>query len=91
MACTTTSSSRAPWAGDLAESAHVAATGQERTVFVEEVTESCRLLTEDGDIEVFSREDLKFGYDYSILHEHKHTVLDVVFSLKSSPASSYAT
>ncbi|MBA2572242.1 MAG: UDP-N-acetylmuramate dehydrogenase [Gemmatimonadetes bacterium] len=58
---------------------------RERTMFVEEVTESCRLLTEDGDIQVFSREDLKFGYDYSILHEHKHVVLDVIFQLEEQP------
>ncbi len=58
---------------------------RERTVFVEEVTESCRLLTEDGDIAVFSREELKFGYDYSILHEHEHVVLDVIFQLEEQP------
>ena len=58
---------------------------RERTVFIEEVTESCRLLTEDGEIREFSREELRFGYDYSILHDHKHVVLDVVFKLDEQP------
>jgi UDP-N-acetylmuramate dehydrogenase len=54
---------------------------RERTVFIEEVVERCTLLTEEGEVRGVGVEYLKFGYDYSILHERDDVVLDVTFRL----------
>jgi UDP-N-acetylmuramate dehydrogenase len=58
---------------------------RERTVFVEEVVESCDLLTEEGDRRKVDREYLRFGYDYSILHERADVVLATTFRLHPAP------
>lgn len=54
---------------------------RERTVFVEEVVEECRLLTEESEIRTVGVDYLDFGYDYSILHDRQDVVLDVTFRL----------
>jgi UDP-N-acetylmuramate dehydrogenase len=61
------------------------APARERTVFVEEVVESCDLLTEEGERRVVGLDYLKFGYDYSILHEREDIVLSVTFKLDPTP------
>lgn len=58
---------------------------RERTVFVEEVVESCELLTEEGERRVVGVDYLDFGYDYSILHERDDVVLAVTFRLEPTP------
>jgi UDP-N-acetylmuramate dehydrogenase len=58
---------------------------RERTVFIEEVVESCEILSEEGERRTVDREYLKFGYDYSILHERSDIVLSTVFRLKPQP------
>jgi UDP-N-acetylmuramate dehydrogenase len=58
---------------------------RERTVFIEEVVESCELLTAEGERRVVDRDYLKFGYDYSILHERPDIVLAVTFGLERRP------
>jgi UDP-N-acetylmuramate dehydrogenase len=55
---------------------------RERTVFIEEVVEGCELLGADGERFDVDREYLRFGYDYSILHDRPDVVLAVVFQLK---------
>jgi UDP-N-acetylmuramate dehydrogenase len=55
---------------------------RERTVFIEEVVEECDLLTEDGERRTVGLDYLKFGYDYSILHERDDIVLSVTFRLE---------
>jgi len=60
---------------------------RERTVFIEEVVESCDLLTEEGDRRTVGVDYLKFGYDYSILHERDDIVLGVTFRLDPTPAA----
>jgi UDP-N-acetylmuramate dehydrogenase len=62
------------------------APGRERTVFIEEVVESCDLLTEEGERRTVGLEYLKFGYDYSILHERDDIVLSVTFRLDPTPS-----
>jgi UDP-N-acetylmuramate dehydrogenase len=59
---------------------------RERTVFIEEVVESCELLTEEGEHRTVGLDYLKFGYDYSILHERDDIVLSVTFRLEPTPA-----
>jgi UDP-N-acetylmuramate dehydrogenase len=55
---------------------------RERTMFIEEVVEGARLLTEEGEVREVDREYFRFGYDYSILHDRKDVVLDVTFRLE---------
>ena len=58
---------------------------RERTVFIEEVVESCELLNEQGDVKEVGVQELKFGYDYSILHDSRDIVLSVTFRLRPTP------
>jgi UDP-N-acetylmuramate dehydrogenase len=58
---------------------------RERTVFVEEVVEACEILSEEGERRTVDREYLKFGYDYSILHERDDIVLSTTFRLEPQP------
>jgi UDP-N-acetylmuramate dehydrogenase len=58
---------------------------RERTVFVEEVVESCDILSAESERRTVDREYLRFGYDYSILHEREDVVLTVTFQLERAP------
>jgi UDP-N-acetylmuramate dehydrogenase len=58
---------------------------RERTVFIEEVVESCELLTEEGERRTVGLDYLRFGYDYSILHERQDVVLSTTFRLNPQP------
>jgi UDP-N-acetylmuramate dehydrogenase len=58
---------------------------RERTVFIEEVVEACDLLTEEGERRTVDREYLRFGYDYSILHDRRDIVLNTTFRLTPQP------
>lgn len=58
---------------------------RERTVFIEEVVESCELLTAEGQRHTVDRDYLRFGYDYSILHDRDDIVLAVTFCLDPAP------
>lgn len=55
---------------------------RERTVFIEEVVEGARILTEEGEIRTVDRDYFHFGYDTSILHHRRDVVLDVTFGLQ---------
>lgn len=66
------------------------APARERTMFIEEVVESCELLRSDGSISTVSREEMEFGYDTSILHKGMDVALSVKFALgKGNPADMY--
>jgi UDP-N-acetylmuramate dehydrogenase len=58
---------------------------RERTVFIEEVVESCDILTEEGERRTVGLDYLAFGYDYSILHERDDIVLNTTFRLDPQP------
>jgi UDP-N-acetylmuramate dehydrogenase len=58
---------------------------RERTCFIEEVVESCELLGPDGQRRIAGREELRFGYDYSLLHESGDIVLTTTFRLDPTP------
>lgn len=58
---------------------------RERTVFIEEVVESCEILSAEGEHRIVDREYLRFGYDYSILHDRADIVLAVTFRLEQQP------
>ena len=57
------------------------APARERTMFIEEIFESCELLTEDGERETVTKEYMQFGYDTSILHHRNDIALAVTFKL----------
>jgi UDP-N-acetylmuramate dehydrogenase len=57
---------------------------RERTVFVEEVVESARILTAEGEVAEVGQDYFRFGYDYSILHDRNDVVLSVVFALQAT-------
>lgn len=58
---------------------------RERTVFLEEVLESCEILTEEGERRTVDRDYFRFGYDYSILHDRDDCVLTATFRLEPEP------
>lgn len=57
------------------------APARERTMFIEEVFESCDLLTQDGERETVTKDYMQFGYDTSILHHRNDVALAVTFQL----------
>lgn len=58
---------------------------RERTCFIEEVVESCEILSEEGAVRTVDNDYLEFGYDYSILHDRADIVLNVTFRLEPVP------
>jgi UDP-N-acetylmuramate dehydrogenase len=58
---------------------------RERTCFIEEVVESCEILTEEGDVRTVGHDYFNFGYDYSILHDREDIVLSTTFRLTHQP------
>jgi UDP-N-acetylmuramate dehydrogenase len=58
---------------------------RERTCFIDEVLESCRILTEEGEVKEVDQKYFKFGYDYSILHDRDDVVLTATFKLVPQP------
>lgn len=60
---------------------------RERTCFIEEVVESCEILTEDGAVRAVDKDYFRFGYDYSILHDRADVVLSVTFLLEPTAKS----
>ncbi len=60
------------------------APARERTVFLDEIVVSARLLGTDGEVREVDRDWFRFGYDYSMLHETDDIVLDATFHLTRS-------
>ncbi|HEX6316486.1 MAG TPA: UDP-N-acetylmuramate dehydrogenase, partial [Gemmatimonadaceae bacterium] len=54
---------------------------RERTMFIEEVFDSCELLTEAGGRRAAHRDEMAFGYDTSILHYRGDVALSATFAL----------
>jgi UDP-N-acetylmuramate dehydrogenase len=57
------------------------APARERTMFVAEVVREVELLDPQGERRVVSGEEMRFGYDTSVLHEGGHVALAVTFVL----------
>ena len=55
---------------------------RERTMFIEEVFESCELLCESGERRTAHRNEMAFGYDTSVLHHRNDVALSVTFALE---------
>ena len=54
---------------------------RERTMFIEEVVESCEILTEEGERRTVGADYLQFGYDTSVFHYRRDVALAVNFRL----------
>jgi UDP-N-acetylmuramate dehydrogenase len=54
---------------------------RERTCFIDEVLESCEILSAEDEVRSVDCAYFKFGYDYSILHERPDIVLSATFRL----------
>ncbi|MEO6867690.1 MAG: FAD-binding protein, partial [Gaiellales bacterium] len=70
--------------GALWQNLHFLAPCRTRTMFIEEVVDSARVLLEDGTITEVDCAWFEFGYDDSVLHHARHIVLDA--SLRLTPA-----
>ncbi len=57
------------------------APARERTMFLEEVFESCEILTEEGERRVVGKDYVAFGYDDSVFHHRDDYVLSATFQL----------
>lgn len=49
---------------------------------IKDVLESCRHMTQDGQIVTLTKDDFRFGYRNSVYKENGFTVLDCIFKLK---------
>lgn len=59
---------------------------RERTCFIAEVLDECRILSAEGDVRDVGVDYFRFGYDYSILHDREDFVLTATFRLEPTPA-----
>lgn len=55
---------------------------RERTMYIAEVFDSCQLLGPGGERRIVDRDYMQFGYDTSILHNHRDVVLTATFQLQ---------
>jgi len=53
-----------------------------RTMFIEEVFESCEILSEEGNRRTVDKAYMRFGYDTSVLHSRRDIALAVTFQLE---------
>lgn len=60
---------------------------RERTMFIAEVFESCRILSAEGEVRSVDADYVAFGYDDSVFHHRDDYVLDATFRLaRGDPA-----
>jgi len=58
---------------------------RERTLFIEEVLESAKILTQEGELRTVDVGYFRFGYDQSVLHDRDDVVLSATFHLAPEP------
>ncbi len=56
---------------------------RERTMFIEEVFESCEILSEEGERKLVGADYVAFGYDDSVFHHRDDYVLSATFRLSA--------
>ncbi|MBE7444623.1 MAG: UDP-N-acetylmuramate dehydrogenase [Planctomycetia bacterium] len=67
--------------GAMWQNLHFLSPDRQRTVFIEEIVKTSRILTEEGQFSTVGVEYFQFDYDKSILQKRKDIVLDVMFKL----------
>jgi len=71
--------------GAMWQNLHFLSPDRKRTVFIEEIVQTCRIFTEDGQFRTVGVDYFQFGYDRSILQVRKDVVLEVTFQLSPKP------
>jgi UDP-N-acetylmuramate dehydrogenase len=71
--------------GAIWQNLHFLAPDRQRTLFIEEVVHSARILDVHNRIREVDRDFFEFGYDDSRLHHEEIVVLDVTFALAPKP------
>ncbi|MEP9410090.1 MAG: UDP-N-acetylmuramate dehydrogenase [Candidatus Brocadia sp.] len=67
--------------GAMWQNLHFLSPDRKRTVFIEEIVQTSRILTEEGQFCTVGIDYFQFDYDKSILQKRKDVVLDVTFQL----------
>lgn len=73
--------------GALWQNLHFLSPDRSRTIFIEEVLDSAKILMPDDSIQEVGVDFFEFGYDDSILHHQEIIVLEATFKLESKPES----
>jgi UDP-N-acetylmuramate dehydrogenase len=71
--------------GAIWQNLHFLAPDRQRTLFIEDVVRTARILDVNNDIHEVDRDWFAFGYDDSRLHHEEIVVLDVTFELERKP------
>jgi UDP-N-acetylmuramate dehydrogenase len=71
--------------GAMWQNLHFLSPDRKRTVFIEEIVRTSRILTEDGQFRTVGVDYFQYGYDTSILQVRKDIVLEVTFQLRPKP------
>lgn len=71
--------------GAIWQNLHFLSPDRSKTVYISDVLDSARILTEEGHVTNVEADYFRFGYDQSVLHDRDDIVLDATFQLK--PAS----
>jgi UDP-N-acetylmuramate dehydrogenase len=69
--------------GAMWQNLHFLSPDRQRTVFIEEIVQSSRILTEEGQFCTVGVDYFQFDYDKSVLQKRKDIVLDVTFQLSA--------
>jgi UDP-N-acetylmuramate dehydrogenase len=67
--------------GAMWQNLHFLSPDRKRTVFIEEIVQTSRIFTEEGQFRTVGVDYFQFSYDKSILQRRKDIVLDVTFQL----------
>ena len=67
--------------GAMWQNLHFLSPDRKRTVFIEEIVQTTRIFTEEGQFRTVGVDYFQFSYDKSILQRRKDIVLDVTFQL----------
>jgi len=73
--------------GGLWQNLHFLSPDRSRTVFIEEIFESARVVSTDGSISTRDAKYFEFGYDTSVLHRSGDIVLSAQFRLQPQSVS----
>ena len=71
--------------GAMWQNLHFLSPDRKRTVFVEEIVQTSRIFTEEGEFRTVGADYFQFSYDKSILQVRKDVVLEVTFQLSPKP------
>ncbi|MBI2470303.1 MAG: UDP-N-acetylmuramate dehydrogenase, partial [Planctomycetes bacterium] len=69
--------------GAMWQNLHFLSPDRKRTVFIEEIVQTSRIFTEEGQFRTVGVDYFQYGYDTSILQVRKDVVLDVTFQLST--------